>query len=43
VPGIIIWLILKEQLRLVFRATPSQNELACAAELVEDAANRLGI
>ena len=42
-PGIIICLIFKEQLRLVFRATPSYKELACPTEVLEDAANRLGI
>ena len=42
-PGIIILLIFNEQLRLVFHATPLQNELACFAEMIENASNRLGI
>ena len=36
-PVIIIWLILKEQLRLIFRTSPSQNELARSPELLDDA------
>ena len=39
-PVIIIWLILKEQLRLIFRTSPAQNELARSAELLDDAPHR---
>ena len=39
-PGIIICLIFREQLGLIFRATPSQKELACPTEVLEDAPNR---
>ena len=42
-PGIIICLIFKEQLGLIFRATPSENELACPTEVRENAANWFGI
>jgi hypothetical protein len=37
-PGIIISVIFKEQLRLIFRATPWQKELACPTEVLERAA-----
>ena len=40
-PGIIISLIFKKQLRLIFRATPSEEKLACSAEVFEYAVNRL--
>jgi len=40
-PVIIIWLILKEQLRLISHTSPSENKLACAAELLDDAPNGL--
>ena len=40
-PGIIISLIFTEQLRLIFRATPSEQELACPTEMLENATNRL--
>ena len=39
-PVIIICLILNEQLRLIFHTSPSQNELACSAELLDDAPHR---
>jgi hypothetical protein len=39
-PGIIISLIFQQQLRLIFRATPSEEELTCPAEVFEYAANR---
>src|ERR1700688_3891670 len=39
-PVIIIYLILNEQLRLIFHTSPSQNELACPAELLDDAPYR---
>src|ERR1700687_2772699 len=39
-PVIIIWLILNEQLRLIFHTYPSQNKLACPAELLDDAPHR---
>src|ERR1700680_452913 len=39
-PAIIILLILKEQLRLVFGATPSQNQLTCPPKTLQNAANR---
>ncbi len=39
-PVIIILLILNEQLRLIFRTSPSQYELACPAELLDDAPYR---
>ena len=35
-PGIIILLIFNEQLRLVFGATPLQDELARSAKMIED-------
>jgi hypothetical protein len=42
-PGIIISLIFNEQDKLIFRATPLQNELASALEAVNDLANGFGI
>ena len=39
-PVIIILLILNEQLRLIFHTSPSQYELACPAELLDDAPYR---
>src|ERR1700693_2910257 len=39
-PVIIIYLILNEQLRLIFHTSPAQNELACPAELLDDASHR---
>ena len=42
-PAIIILLILKEQLRLVFGATPLQNQLTCPPKPLQNAANRFCI
>ena len=42
-PVIIIWLILKEQLRLISHTSPSENKLACAAEFLDDAPNGLRV
>ena len=42
-PGIIISLIFSEQGKLVFCATPLQNEFASAVEAVNNPANGFGI
>ena len=42
-PAIIICLILNEQLGLILHTTPFQDELACPAELLDRAPNRLCI
>ena len=42
-PGIIISSIFSEQGRLVFRATPLQNQLASAEKPVDNSPNGLGI
>ena len=43
IPGIIISLIFSEQRKLVFRATPLQNQLAGAVEALNNAANGFSI
>jgi hypothetical protein len=38
-PGIIISFILSEQVALIFRTSPSQYQLACESQVIDDAAH----